>query len=75
VLLGVFLLGGVTAATILLYGCQARWLSLVTSTVFILSGAAVAAILLTDDRSFASDVLLLARISAQLVRGKVQAYS
>jgi len=59
VLLGAFLLGAVTAAAVLRYGYQARWLSLVTSAVFVLGGAAVAVLLSADGTPAASDLLLL----------------
>jgi len=58
VLLGAFLLGVVTAGAVLHYGYQARWLSLGTSAVFVIAGAAVAVMLSAFGPSFASDLLL-----------------
>ncbi len=62
VLLGAFLLGAVTAAVVLFSGYQARRLSLVTSAVFVLGGAAVAVMLSAYGPSFVSDLLLFGGI-------------
>lgn len=61
VLLGVFLLGALTAA-VLFFGYRARSLSLVTSAVFVLSGAAMAVVLAAESKIFTSDLLLLGGI-------------
>jgi hypothetical protein len=57
ILLGVAVLGAVTAAAVMVY--RARRLSLVTSAVFVLAGAAVVAITVAGGNWFVSDLLLL----------------
>lgn len=57
ILLGVAVLGAVTAAAVMVY--RARRLSLVTSAVFVLAGAAVGAITVAGGNWFVSDLLLL----------------
>lgn len=69
ILLGVAVLGAVTAATVTMY--RARWLSLVTSAVFVLGGLTAVAITAAGGSWFVSDLLLLGGIpvAAGIVTG------
>lgn len=60
ILLSLAVLGAVTAATVTVY--RARWLSLVTSTVFVLGGLTAAAITAASGGWFVSALLLLGGI-------------
>ncbi len=57
ILLGVAALGAVTAAAVVVY--RARWLSLVTSAIFVVAGAAVVTLMVTGDNRSVGDLLLL----------------